>query len=122
MVVTGFQLDFVPPITTLWAWLFSQFSHLTVCSNSPYSFSFSVRIWWETVSKAFLKSSIRNNIWSQTKGEKWAADNSICSNSCRISLEHSGRKTGTRTVILIHPATVVTRSRQLGNASNYLKS
>ncbi|KAK4831796.1 hypothetical protein QYF61_019226 [Mycteria americana] len=41
MVVTGFQLDFVPPITTLWAWLFSQFSHLTVCSNSPYSFSFS---------------------------------------------------------------------------------
>ncbi|KAK4811148.1 hypothetical protein QYF61_019779 [Mycteria americana] len=55
--VTGFHLDFVPLITTPWARTFSQFSiHLAVCSSSPYINSFSMRILWERVSKAFLKS------------------------------------------------------------------
>ncbi|GAB0181629.1 hypothetical protein GRJ2_000628200 [Grus japonensis] len=36
-LVTGLQLDFVPLITTLWAWPFSRFSiHLIVCLSSPY--------------------------------------------------------------------------------------
>ena len=36
-LVTDLQLHFVPLITTLWAWSFSQFStHLTVCLSSPY--------------------------------------------------------------------------------------
>ncbi|KAF1498675.1 hypothetical protein FQV18_0005633, partial [Eudyptula minor novaehollandiae] len=41
-LVTGLQLDFVPPISTPWAWSFSRFSiHLPVCSFSPYFISFS---------------------------------------------------------------------------------
>ena len=35
LLVTGLQLDFVPLITTLWAWPFSQFSiHVSVCMIS----------------------------------------------------------------------------------------
>ncbi|KAK4825192.1 hypothetical protein QYF61_025120, partial [Mycteria americana] len=57
LLVTGYQPDFVSLITTLWTWLFSQFSiHLTVCSSSPYINRLSMRILWETASKALLKS------------------------------------------------------------------
>jgi len=54
LLVTGLQLDFVPLLITLWVQPFSQFSvHLTL--SSLYIHSFSMRILWETVSKAFLK-------------------------------------------------------------------
>lgn len=51
---TGFQLDFMPLITTLWAWPISQFLvHLPVCSSSLYFSSFPVRILWKTVGKPY---------------------------------------------------------------------
>jgi len=53
----GLQIDFVPQITTLWAWPFIQFSiQLPLCSSSPYFISFSMRILQETTQKALLKS------------------------------------------------------------------
>ena len=45
LLVTGFQLDFVPLIMTLWAWRFNYFwVYLTVFSFSPYFNSLSVKI------------------------------------------------------------------------------
>lgn len=53
---TGFQLDFMPLVTTLWAWPFIQFStHLFVCFSNSHSNTFSVRILWKMVSKVLLK-------------------------------------------------------------------
>lgn len=53
-LLASLQLDFEPLITTPWAWPLSQFSfHVTVCLFSPY---FSMRILWERMLKALLKS------------------------------------------------------------------
>lgn len=55
-LVTGLLLDLVPLTTTLWIQPFRQFStHLNTCSSTPYINSFSRRIRWKTVSKAFSK-------------------------------------------------------------------
>jgi len=56
-LVTGLQLDFVPLITTIWAWQFIQFSsHLVLYLSSLYFISFSVRTLWDTVLNVLLKS------------------------------------------------------------------
>jgi len=50
-------LDFMSLITTAWSWQVSQFSvHFTVHLAKPYLISLSVRMLWETVSNALLKS------------------------------------------------------------------
>lgn len=55
--VTASQLDFIPLITTLWAWPFTQFLvHLPVCSSSLYFSSFPVRILWQTVLESLSKA------------------------------------------------------------------
>jgi len=57
LLITGLQLDFMPLITVPWAQPFRQFSiRLAVCSPSPCFRGFSVRILWQTVLKALLKS------------------------------------------------------------------
>lgn len=53
--VTGLQLGFVLLINTLWFWPFNESVNLTVCSSY---ISFSMRILWETPSKALLKSRL----------------------------------------------------------------
>ena len=57
LLVTGLQLDTMPPITTLWALPVSQFStYLTFHSSILYFLSFMASMLWETVLNALLKS------------------------------------------------------------------
>lgn len=51
----GLQLDFMLLITTVWAWQFRQPTSLPTYLNL-YFVSLSMRVLWETVLKALLKS------------------------------------------------------------------
>jgi len=53
-LVTGLQLDFIPPITILWAWLFSQYSTFLLCAPPAHTSSASL---WGSYVKQWQKSS-----------------------------------------------------------------
>lgn len=58
-LVTGLHLNFMPPITNVWAWQFSQFStHLTIHSSSQYS-TLSMKMLYKTLLKHLVKSRLK---------------------------------------------------------------
>lgn len=54
LLISGVHLDFVPLIITLLAWPFSQF--FTPHCSSIWHIKLSIRIFWENMWKALLKS------------------------------------------------------------------
>lgn len=64
-LVTDLQLDFVPLVTTLWAWQLGQLSaHLTIYSSSLYFTSLFMRVSGESVSKVLLNSWVNTVHWA----------------------------------------------------------
>lgn len=55
--------DFMPPLITLWCQSFKHLIHLTVCSPSPYFFSFSMKIIWETSANRLPNAKADNIHW-----------------------------------------------------------
>lgn len=58
-LAASLQLDFVPPVTALWTWLFSQFS-VYQCPSSPYFISFSISILGENRVKRLPEVQVEN--------------------------------------------------------------